>query len=214
MGRKKMKEKPILLNSAMVRAILEGRKTQTRRVVKHPTIGNVVRVNSYKNQSEFDLIMEDDSGTIVCCPYGQPGDRLWVRETTIISPPNWNDGSDCNVKDDQGRKRIVQWVASSPRTEGAEFYNLKKTPSIHMPRWASRITLEVVNVRVERVQDISYAEGVRRCEGDCLDHFMGFKRGNPVRAFEMGWDAINAKRGDSWESNPWVWVVEFREIEP
>jgi hypothetical protein len=196
-----MKERPILFSAPMVRAILEGRKTQTRRVVKQriiPVVDECFRVNGKWCNKTFDY----DLGAL--CPYGQPGDRLWVRETAIISPPNWNDGSDCNVKDDQGRSRIVQWIASYPNTEGAGFYRLKKVPSIFMPRWASRITLEIIGIRVERLQDISNED--IRAEGaavlGCVTHRLNY---------QTLWESINGP--DSWAINPWVWVIEFRKVE-
>ena len=196
-----MKERPILFSGPMVRAILEGRKTQTRRVVKPqpPTAFVTVRVEDgtqaswcLRNQSAFDLPESAADWLTLRCPYGVPGDRLWVRETWGSCTTN---GTVCS-----GYRADV---ALRPEIEaGVDRWR----PSIHMPRWASRLLLEVKAVRVERLQEISeddaFAEGISG--GDWL--------GNPVGTYRELWDSINAKRGHSWESNPWVWVVEFERV--
>ena len=197
-----MKERPILFSGPMVRAILEGRKTQTRRVVKGLTPGHAHTGRSLtglgypasmgKWWAEF-LHSEPGSPIYVACPYGQPGDRLWVRETWALHPDDGEAG--------------VLWRATDPGWD-AEGTGLKWRPSIFMPRWASRIELEVTGVRVERVQGISeadaQAEGVAAVQGDPEDHV------DPVDRFAQVWDGINGKRGHGWDVNPWVWVVEFR----
>ena len=180
-----MKERPILFSGEMVRAILDDRKTMTRRVVKP--------------QPEQDTDCPYHIGTGIerkarICPYGKPGDRLWVRETFCdrnnngeqIKPLYRSDGQE--YQDGDGRLFEPKWK-----------------PSIFMPRWASRITLEITNVRVERLQDISNKdiESEGACGRACVTHRLTFKQ---------LWDSINSKRGYSWESNPWVWVVEFERI--
>lgn len=190
-----MKKRPILFNGEMVRAILDGRKTQTRRVMKVPP----------KMVDGVGIVYESDK-----CPYGQAGDRLWVRETWGTNPGNEHvkpsdfvhNGAHIYYKADDIK---MNWQVERWR------------PSIHMPRWASRITLEVTNVRVERVQDISARD--IRAEG--IDLTISEK--NTVHAYHVKsylqshfrrlWDSINAKRGYSWDSNPWVWVVEFKVID-
>lgn len=210
-----MKERPIIFNGAMVRAILEGRKSQTRRVVKfgkHPS-------GSTNNQPPMNA-----------CPYGQPGDRLWVRET-------WQGPmipEDCMEEfHEHGREQFQSPGFCAYRASGdsAEFFDLAEDetvcrwrPSIHMPRWASRITLEVTAVRVERLQEISEADA--RAEGsDCLisdntteaDRSLLdlplYENGSPYRnGFALLWESIN---GDgSWDANPWVWVVDFTRTQP
>jgi len=186
-----MKERPILFSAPMVRAILEGRKTQTRRVVKISNPENAMRVEFSSTDFgvyRFDLYFPTHvRSETFPCPYGQPGDRLWVRET-------WRDGiydgpiyraDACKVTDEQ--------------LEGTW------KPSIFMPRWASRITLEITDVRVERLQEISEedakAEGVLRS-------------GQTFRqSFNDLWGTIHAADGpNGWSADPWVWVIEFKQI--
>lgn len=191
-----MRERPIIFSGEMVRAILEGRKTQTRRVVKPQPPLDEWGVSKPWQTDAFEV-----NGRDYRCPYGLPGDRLWVRET--FSPDYF---------DAQSRHAYrADWTL-----ESGEFVPEPKwTPSIHMPRWASRITLEVTDVRVERVQDISnsdiYAEGILPPDPDepgPYDPDEGARS-----AFKDLWWSINAKRGYGWEKNPWVWVVEFKRVE-
>lgn len=226
-----MKERPLLMSAPMVHAILAGRKSQTRRIIKvQPPMGCEYFING--NGTHAVCFAE---GTIktpnpVCvpptptskdhrlpCPF-EVGMRLWVRETTIISPKHFNDGSDCNAHDSDGVPRIVQYLATHPNREASDWYKLKATPSIFMPRWASRITLEVTGVRVERVNEISEAdcshEGIRVFEAD-REIKPGEDRISDAiyrDQFVKLWNSINAKRGFTFESGPYVWVVEFRKL--
>lgn len=205
-------ERPILFSGAMVRAILEGRKAQTRRVVK-PTMSTPKIAPLEMEPWIIDGERQEDDNGLPCwagyhpsypgeakwftCPYGQPGDRLWVRETWHLwGPPEH------------------QTLAFRADCADAENYTWR--PSIFMPRWASRITLEITDVRVERVQAISkadvLAEGISRYT---------FAKGaisatppDPRWKFIELWDGINAKRGYSWASNPWVWVLTFTRVQP
>lgn len=183
-----MNERPILFSGPMVRAILEGRKTQTRRVMNPQPVdqdenGWYVQVPVTDARAPGMVFYERK---YFHCPYGQPGDQLWVRETfddvhgSVLYRANPEDAEDFPPC---GGKRC-HWK-----------------PSIFMPRWASRITLEIVGVRVERVQEITPDDA--RAEG--VEHLYA-----PRNAFANLWDSINAKRGYGWDSNPWVWVVEFR----
>lgn len=216
-----MKERPILFSAPMVRAILEGRKTQTRRVVKpqcHP-FGDMLTAN--------EVALEFSSGTrSVRCPYGQPGDRLWVKETYMPDPPR--DRTWCSVawEDDKRldgipeRFQISKHVIFRASWDGIELGGWK--PSIHMPRWASRITLEITGVRVERLNEISildsHAEGVGGTYGETgislgfpgLNHEWDNK--TAVEQYQWLWESINGP--GSWDLNPWVWVVEFKGIKP
>lgn len=227
-----MAERPILFSGPMVRAILEGRKTQTRRVVSLPR--NMEPLNE-EGDFEIDDAF-DDRGTrmdwpyaaskktgcmtAIECPYGSPGDTLWVRETLGVT---WQ--GDCEYMAD--RKEV-----SDPRAHALcerygdryHFSEVRKVPSIFMPRWASRFSLLVKRVRVERVQDISEADA--RAEGIVAARVASGRAfglrdsyglaGEPFAtsarcAFEDLWDTINGKRAP-WSSNPWVWVVEFKRV--
>lgn len=184
-----MNEKPILFSSEMVRAILEGRKTQTRRVIKpQPTEPSVIK------QSGAGIVVFDHSK--MTCPYGMQGDHLWVRETFMY------DGADVRPASGKFDNRVI-YRASNP--EYGEAFKWK--PSIHMPRWASRITLEIVKVRVERVQDITGEDA--RTEG-CIEIVSNGWVQKPTALFAQLWDSINSKRGFPWAWNPWIWVIEFK----
>lgn len=194
-----MKERPIIFSGPMVRTILEGRKTQTRRVVKH----------NWAWGEQFELAHK----ALHLCPYGQPGDRLWVREHAWIAMPYFADDHPGNIPDDQGRRRMVGYDAtmSDDSRQYARDYGVKLTPSIHMPRWASRITIEITDIRVERLQDISEKDA--KAEGaKCLDIASGrediFKVYGYYRDhFRHIWDSVNRA---PWKSNPLVWVIQFK----
>ena len=224
-----MKERPIIFSGPMVRAILEGRKTQTRRVVK-PQRKNMVYDLSgawvdpggtiwgpgpYLKVPVRHVDDTFDDGIIdrVFCPYGPVGTRLWVRETWAV-PVEYDDTAPRDIPQDVPVQYAVESMALNGR-EGAIRSDCRGRwrPSIHMPRWASRILLEVEDVRLERVQDISdldaLAEGIQvigRTEVNDLS------RGKFRHAFRALWDSINAKRGHGWDKNPWVWVVQFRVV--
>jgi hypothetical protein len=192
-----MKERPILFSGPMVRAILDGSKTQTRRVAKHPLAQAAVRINSYKGQSEFDCILPDGTGGIIQCPYGNPGDRLWVRETWAHE----RDGTGC--PDDTG----VLYRATDPGWDD-EGTGLRWRPSIYMPRWASRITLEITAVRVERLQSISEADA--RAEGVTPNAFEQTSDNWGGVLYRRLWEQINGP--GSWHANPWVWAITFQRL--
>lgn len=192
-----MKERPILFSGPMVLAILEGRKTQTRRVCKardeikvHPN-GQVLAHGGFLPE--------------LVCPYGQPGDRLWVRETFRI-----RGGDEYAYQKHQG---------SVVYREGCELIDSGPwKPSIFMPRWASRITLEIEAVRVERVQDITeedaLAEGCTRDFGPDGSTHWGAGLVEAKTNYQVLWESINAKRGFGWGKNPFVWVIQFKRITP
>ena len=224
-----MKERPIVFSAEMVRAILEGRKTMTRRPVKHRHLTNANELDEYFGGGTcedcdvcFYAAPKGSTRLCVKCPYGKPGDRLWVKETWCR---RW-DGLDGFAYNDDGNldPSCVLFRADGYEVEAIDEDGLRRwnkddtaaspwTPALFMPRWASRITLEIVSVRVERVQDISdadcEAEGVRcnRTIGgwDC-DGFAFAKD-----AFKNLWDTIYAKNTEyKWDANPWVWVIEFK----
>ena len=197
-----MDEHPILFNGRNVQAILEGRKTQTRRVIKNVP-DNVFEIR-WCGDNEYEMTHYYAGGRsqrghvgFVKCPYGQPGDQLWVRET--FTP--YRKGIAVGMYSGVSNNGIL-YRADAPTLENT---NLKWRPSIHMPRWASRITLEVVSVRVERLQEITVKDAI--AEGSPWGEGAG---ANPRVQFSNTWDAINAKRGFGWGMNPWVWVVEFK----
>ena len=222
-----MKERPILFSGSMVKAILDGKKTVTRRVVKpqpdrvhdgHPYwfIGGY---RAWRYCGTEDVLRM--GGNEISCPYGQPGNQLWVRE-------KWGT---CAAFDNVAPRDLPGFVAikyfADNQIVGATAGHglmLKSRPSIHMPRSLSRITLEVTAVRVERLQDLSeadaIAEGVARTiTGDgwrryCTDpeqEACGLTPcGSAVASFRSLWESISGP--SSWTANPWVWVVEFRRV--
>lgn len=227
-----MKERAILFSAPMVRAILNGSKTQTRRVMKvQPTVTEE-RLRELGGWVEGMTLSQQvneawQNGFInVTCPYGQPGDRLWVRETwrgiVEISPPERvPEYGVARYVPDREHCRRVEYAATQERD--SEPWR----PSIHMPRWASRILLEVTGVRVERLQDISeedaIAEGIDRVENNFgngpayCDYKMARPEDTaewfrtPIDSYRSLWEQINGE--NSWEINPWVWVIEFKRID-
>lgn len=208
-----MRERPIPFSAPMVRAILDGRKMQTRRVMKpQPSTGAHWQPIMLSGHGGW----VDGHGAPLRCPYGQLGDRLWVRETHARC------GSEVRYRADQ----------SDPDDyPGANFQPWH--PSIHMPRWASRLTLEVTSVRVERLQDIRaadiIAEGIQipvTPKGESLidistkhgpAYFLKQLEGATTdELLYAHWAALWVQLNgiDSWNANPWVWVVEFRRVEP
>ncbi|WP_261242779.1 ASCH domain-containing protein [Serratia entomophila] len=199
-----MKERPVIFNGEMVRAILDGRKTQTRRTL------------NWKRQPYTEMAERDDGslwpwaedgergGDIwFPCPFGEVGDRLWVRETFAVFDADWkHPGKPHDLRD--GPWPNVVYPASVAKIPDGTC-----RPSIHMPRWASRIALEITAVRVERLNDISEedakSEGVKAgiCPGH--EHMM-----HQV-AFSELWQSIYG--AENWSANPWVWVIEFRRVE-
>jgi hypothetical protein len=143
------------------------------------------------------------------CPYGSLGDRLWVRETWQQTRPRKSDGQRFILRTPAKGCGDLHYAADGEPDEPPKW-----RPSIYQPRWASRITLEVVSVRVERVQEITTAD--IRAEGvddGYTNPRMGKRHDNGMRmAWEELWDSINAKRGYGWESNPWVWVITFKRL--
>jgi hypothetical protein len=191
-----IKERPILFSAPMVRAILEGRKTVTRRAVKFPFIDRAAGCELSGNEIGQEEIRNN-------CPYGVPGQRLWVRETHSFVP---------DPEEPAGYSQVL-YAADGQR------YG-KNRPSIHMFRADSRILLEITDVRVERLQDITEeqakAEGVRlytdHAELGEWWHVDGIETysADPRKSFELLWSSV----GGDWQANPWVWVVEFKRVAP
>jgi hypothetical protein len=238
MLREAMKERPILFSTPMVRAILDGSKTQTRRVMKpQPELKSVF----LGGREQTVPVWKDTAGPDGwlmhnMCPYGKRGDRLWVRETWGVVSHTWDDGGD-----------TVDWTPDRPATPihempfGQGYYSGHAIyaadgpyewagdddgggeprsawhPSIHMPRTVSRILLEILSVRVERLQDIRQADA--GAEGappshpsiDRVSRQFGYPD-FPRSWYAQLWEQING--ADSWAANPWVWVLEFRRVAP
>lgn len=230
-----MKERPILFSAPMVRAILAGTKTQTRRIVKpQPEFCGGAGENETDVREwgwhDFDyppphfLCVEDSR-----CPYGQPGDRLWCKETHQLL--HFSIDHETGFADDwkpwkarlpegkpEGWTLVYDADGKWEGDKGDRGFSWR--PSIFMPRWASRITLEVTGVRVERLQDISeedaIAEGVDGWPGQYRDYRNPLSEGIHVGfvkakdSYKTLWEHINGP--GSWDANPWIWVLEFRRI--
>jgi len=189
------KERPILFSGAMVRAILDGRKTQTRRVMSE--------------RHRYHFI--EASGDLALCPYGQPGDRLWVREAIRLVP---------DQEPDDGTGRVLSVYNADGALTMADAWPWKRSylPPMHCPRGLSRIDLEVTGARVERLNDCSDADAVAEGIAPELDGWTDYSNPscqmcqNPVDSYRTLWDSING--AGAWEANPWVWVVEFRRAAP
>jgi hypothetical protein len=194
-----MKERPILFSAPMVRAILDGSKTQTRRIVKPE------HVSAYH---------DGVPALFKRFPYGKPGDRLWVRERHAIWTRPETQIYGFHFPEERG---VYYWA-----DQGAMQQVGRWRPSIHMPRWASRITLEVTGVRVERLQDISEEDAIAEGVGHELDEAYNaaehaqiggcpLQAGTPAQhAYAVLWESINGP--GSWDKNPWVWCVNLMAI--
>lgn len=203
-----MKERPILFSGPMVRAIISGQKTVTRRVMKpqpqKAPVDVVDGVPSWDSPTNYAGEVQMNTQRGKPCPYGKPGDRLWVRETFAIYGDR--------------KMAAIHYRADRPWDVGRKGCDYK--PSIHMPRWASRILLEITDVRVERLQDITEdqarAEGI--IDGGCTNCGNNEPCGcdcpspSAVDSFVYLWQQINGPK--AWDANPWVWVVEFKRVEP
>lgn len=215
-GKPAVKERPMLFSAAMVRALLDGSKTQTRRVAKFKprTPGcnlsfSAMRVGHYMTGNpRAGFVLHSGAGDStfpLICPYGRPGERIYVRETFCL--------------DDDGHE---EWpIFRADGTALPQRPTTRKparwTPSIHMPRWASRLQLEIVAVRVERLNACSDVDAV--AEGIGLNpSAIGMKLTNPpgksmaLAMYSELWDSING--AGSWAANPWVWVIEFKRVTP
>jgi hypothetical protein len=201
-----MKERPILFRPEMVRAILEGRKTQTRRVVNPQPVGRILPVPSYSGDRGIEIAFGPDNRRpdggprYWPSPYGWTRDRLWVREA-------WR--ADAYAPDE-----TIYLADADALTRELLRGAVPFKPSIHMPRKRCRLVLDVVDVRVERLQKISEEDA--RAEG-CEYAIAGHGTDGPIKTYRTGyvrlWQEINAARGFGWETDPWVWVVEFKIAE-
>ena len=210
MNQTTIKERPILFSGEMVRAILEGRKTQTRRIMKpQPSSAPHIPEIQHREKSTAIWPCETHPGQdyFAVCPYGLVGDRLWVREC-------WSQNNE-QISDSVMDTRVV-YRATSGRPATDNGVSKPWRPSSHMPRWASRITLEITGIRVERLQAISYrdclAEGCPPvpCYDDAPEPetILAAIQGN----YQSRWESTNGP--GSWNANPWVWVLTFKRLTP
>ena len=208
-----IKERPILFSAPMVRAILEGRKTVTRRAVR---VGfNPEDLEGSLSASECRKLYRELPqyfGASYFCPYGQPGDRLWVRETWYCDHFEVMRGPYLKP-DDLNVSEAIDYGTLVYAADGLTPYEADQPiwkPSIHMPRWASRILLEITDVRVERLQDISRAD--IRAEGlQCPPELASDDVSPNYRDwYPAAWRELWDSTGGNWDANPWVWVVEFK----
>ena len=222
-----MKERPILFSASMVRALLGGSKTQTRRAMRfQPSDDATVHVEKF-HQTVIDRhggeqpgpelfgAWWNDGESGLRCPYGQPGDRLWVKETTLkVEDAGWS--GPVYVASDAGQQALEWGYGESDDPDHIEPFALKKRSSLFMTRVMSRITLEITNVRVERLQDISeadaVAEGIVRQpdDGYGLADTTHYHSADPRMSYWSLWEAINGV--GSLEANPWVWAISFKRI--
>ena len=204
-----MKERPILFSAPMVRALLAGTKTQTRRAVALPRSRDSFVLEDrgagwwpYQSDDGESPLCDDGMEHPYTCPYGRPGDRLWVRES------HWWFKDECDHETGYYPPPLTADDVEY-RADG-ESKRHGWRPSIHMPRWASRIVLDVKAVRVERLQDISdddlAAEGIQELIDGGVDH-----DGTPRDTYRALWEQLNGN--GSWAANPWVWVVEFERAQ-
>lgn len=231
-----MTERGMIFNAEMVRAILDGRKTQTRRIVKPQREGDGWSVK--ETQAPMSARHTHDwwlptairpYSALPGCPYGVVGDRIWVRET--FQGPLFNyDQMDAYSKDSSMFERPEFCIYRADGKAAPEYYDADDNlqcrwrPSIHMPRWASRITLEITDVRVERLNSISEADAAAEGVGSDLwfaangvpeeewtslgEH--GAERVSHINTFATLWESIYG--AESWQANPWVWVIEFEQV--
>jgi hypothetical protein len=212
------KERPILFSAPMVRALLGGTKTQTRRLVKPQPESEhggepywfVGGYRAWTYRDTQDVLRK--GGNVLPCPYGEPGDRLYVRETWAQDS---EDGALFYRADVGSGNEADDWERN--RLDGAPGYQWR--PSIHMPRRVSRIHLEIVAVRIERLNEVSesdaLAEGVKAkwepgCSGRLMEAIGSFSFRPAASTYAELWEQINGQ--GSWDANPWVWVVEFRRL--
>ncbi|MEM0567583.1 hypothetical protein [Salmonella enterica] len=203
-----MKERGMIFNGEMVRAILDGRKTQTRRIMKNQPAGDYPETPALIRNvgTGFQWHGLYGESSIFNCPLGSIGERIWVRETFRVHSRATDVATlvyRASVRNSwtEQTHRVPVAVCNKPATPE------KWTPSIHMPRWASRITLEITDVRVERLNSISDSDASKEgcCiadmeSGDCLSD-----------VFTRLWTSIYGD--DSWQANPWVWVIKFKRVE-
>jgi hypothetical protein len=227
-----MKERPIIFSSPMVKAILDGRKTMTRRVIKcRHELYDKSSNDEFRELSPYPLAEDKtdrchyfkyENGVVgLHCPYGIIGDRLWARENIYFNfeHDNFYYSADRKGLGDEAYRRLRPMAVDLP-VKANPYIAGRTIPSIFMPRWASRITLEITDVRAERLQEISRGdaikEGLLLIPGQIEPEWWknGIDEGtylSPIVCFRKIWDSINGKKYP-WASNPWVWVISFKRV--
>ncbi|HHH1980878.1 TPA: hypothetical protein ACPZUA_003907 [Yersinia enterocolitica] len=195
-----MNEKPILFNADMVNAILSGRKTQTRRIMGNQPAGQDLETVHVRHNDDFNFQWYGNLGesSYFPRPLGKPGDQLWVREAFAAGL--------CT-------ESTLAYRATHKTEDLEEGWGetIKWTPSIHMPRWASRINLLITGVRVERLQSITLGDICKEVGCGLYDFFPAT---DGFRVWTELWDSIyGQKEGENWQANPWVWVINFERME-
>ncbi|MDT7007316.1 MULTISPECIES: ASCH domain-containing protein [Klebsiella] len=226
-----MTERGMIFNAEMVRAILAGRKTQTRRIMKvqpeSNQLGLLLITDSTKHSDIGKYHWAESNATgnhvrskLFLCPFGAVGDRIWVREGFFPAPLEMQSEPPRKTMWNIAYRDGMQMEKLAPAEYNPTIYNYERwTPSIHMPRWASRILLEITDVRVERLNAISEedarAEGI--IDGGCLNcgepEPCGCANPEPdaTDAFAYLWQSIYGQ--ENWNANPWVWVISFKRVE-
>jgi hypothetical protein len=228
-----MKDRPLLMSAPMVRVTFADLKTQTRRIVKHQPPEDVAPITVGHYEPTIIVRGEEEPGPEIFgaydqegewgmkCPYGQPGDRLWVRESVKFRTAHscGESGCECDGVEIVYIADGKTGVPRGPIPERWGFDEGRAYPSIHMPRWASRLNLEILEVRVQRLQDITeadaLAEGIQQYKGPLRwVRFLDAVTGEPVHnsavaAFRALWECINP---GTWDSNPWVWAITFKRL--
>lgn len=215
------RERPILFSAPMVRAILTGNKTQTRRVVN---LNRHYQIEERDDGSLWPWMYDDDraSDSWLACPYGMPGDRLWVKEQTIkVEDRGWI--GPVYTESDEGRQAMDWGYGEPDDPDHIPPHAIKRRPSLFMTRAMSRITLEVTEVRVERLQDISESDAIAEGGTETMrgwwtheglqwndpgpNHRFG---ATPIDSYRVLWESINGP--GSWGANPWVWAINFKRL--
>lgn len=217
-----MKERPILFSPPMVKALLDGRKTQTRRIVKPAPVWDEQRkehlwsCNAVRSMVSVEKELREPTGwegfAGSVCPYGTPGDRLWVRESHCIGIPGLPNGMGIVPIKSEAIKPGMKVVYKQGSNYGDDPPPWR--PSIHMPRWASRITLEITEVRIQRLQEISEEDAkAEGCRVPTVIYPDSPREAySYVENYKILWESING--AGSWAANPWVWCVSFKKVQP
>ena len=216
------KERPILFKGVMIEALLYGLKSQTRRIIPNPVLGDAGNLIGWRDR-------HGNLNAPLRCKHGSPGDVLWVKETAKLGSTGGVDGREWVAIEYRVNKQSSPKTRTIRRSDTGPYDVNRWTPSIHMTRWASRICREITDVRVQRLHEISWADALAEGISECLipatgDHpdMVGYMVGRddgvsvlektPQEAYRKLWESINGP--GSWDANPHVWAISFRRLEP